>query len=122
MVQRGKFVQGEVSGYEAARHIPGVSGHELSMAANRHFSIGKLNETIADVVNAHARLDMSQEWGNGTTVAADGTHMDTYLNSLRPSASSVMAAPRRSPSMLPASSTNTQQVLNTARRTMWIAS
>nr|WP_281287005.1 transposase [Nonomuraea turkmeniaca] len=41
-----------------------------------------MNEAIADVVNAHARLDMSQAWGNGTTVAADGTHMDTYLNNL----------------------------------------
>ncbi|MEV6154619.1 Tn3 family transposase [Nonomuraea sp. NPDC052129] len=61
--------------WEAARHIPGVSGHELSMAANRHFSIPKLNEAIADVVNAHARLDMSRVWGNGT-------HMDTYLNNL----------------------------------------
>ncbi|MEU6718040.1 transposase [Nonomuraea sp. NPDC046802] len=77
------FVKGTNMGpYEAARHIPGVSGHELSMAANRHFSIPKLNEAIADVVNAHARLDLSQAWGNGTTVAADGTHMDTYLNNL----------------------------------------
>lgn len=56
----------DVGPHEAARHIPGVTGHELSMAANRHFSIPKLNEAIADVVNAHARLDMSQAWGNGT--------------------------------------------------------
>lgn len=68
--------------YEAARHIAGVSGHELSMAANRHFNIAKLNEAITDVVNAHARLDMSRAWGDGTTVGADGTHMDTYLNNL----------------------------------------
>lgn len=25
--------------YEAAKHVPGVSGHELSYVANRHFSI-----------------------------------------------------------------------------------
>jgi TnpA family transposase len=68
--------------YEAARHIPGVSGHELSATANRHFSIAKLNEAITDLVNAHARLDLSRAWGDGTTVAADGTHMDTYLNNL----------------------------------------
>jgi hypothetical protein len=56
--------------YEAARHIPGVSGHELSPAANRHFSIPLLNEAVADLVNAHARLDISQAWGDGTAVAA----------------------------------------------------
>ncbi len=59
-----------------------MSGHELSLAANRHFSIPTLDEAIADLVNAHARLDISQAWGDGSTVAADGTHMDTYLNNL----------------------------------------
>jgi transcriptional regulator with XRE-family HTH domain len=50
--------------------------------ANRHFSIALLNEAVADLVNAHARLDISQAWGDGTAVVADGTHMDTYLNNL----------------------------------------
>ncbi|GAA3511458.1 TnpA family transposase [Streptosporangium album] len=77
------FVNGTNMGsYEAARHIAGVSGHELSMTANRHFSLAKLNEAITDIVNAHAKLDLSRAWGDGTTVAADGTHMDTYLNNL----------------------------------------
>ena len=77
------FVNGTNMGpYEAARHINGVSGHELSATANRHFSIAKLNQAITDVVNAHAQLDMSRAWGDGTAVAADGTHMDTYLNNL----------------------------------------
>ncbi|MFD0395360.1 transposase [Streptomyces nogalater] len=77
------FVKGTNMGpYEAARHIPGVSGHELSYTANRHFSIVLLNEAIADLVNAHAQLDISQAWGDGTAVAADGTHMDTYLDNL----------------------------------------
>jgi hypothetical protein len=77
------FVKGTNMGpYEAARHIPGVSGHELSYTANRHFSVVLLNEAIADLVNAHAHLDISQAWGDGTTVAADGTHMDTYLDNL----------------------------------------
>ncbi|MER7393993.1 Tn3 family transposase [Streptomyces sp. NPDC000151] len=50
--------------------------------ANRHFSIALLNGAVADLVNAYARLDISQAWGDGTAVAADGTHMDTYLNNL----------------------------------------
>ncbi|NEW74353.1 Tn3 family transposase [Streptomyces rhizosphaericus] len=41
-----------------------MSGHELSPAANRHFSIPTLNEAVADLVNAHARLDISQAWGD----------------------------------------------------------
>ncbi|MFI8835115.1 Tn3 family transposase [Streptomyces afghaniensis] len=41
-----------------------------------------LNEAVSDLVNAHARLDISQAWGDGTAVAADGTHMDTYLDNL----------------------------------------
>ncbi|MEU6524971.1 Tn3 family transposase [Streptomyces sp. NPDC046924] len=32
------------------------------------------------MVNAHARLDISQAWGDGTAVAADGTCTDTYLD------------------------------------------
>ncbi|SCK63108.1 Transposase and inactivated derivatives, TnpA family [Streptomyces sp. AmelKG-E11A] len=77
------FVKGtNMSPYEAARHIPGVSGHEMAYTANRHFSLVLLNEAIADLVNAHARLDISQAWGDGTAVAADGTHMDTYLDNL----------------------------------------
>ncbi|MER5369649.1 Tn3 family transposase [Streptomyces sp. NPDC002722] len=68
--------------YEAARHVPGVSGHEPAYTANRLFSIVLLNQAIADLVNAHARLDISQAWGDGTTVAADGTHMGTYLDNL----------------------------------------
>ncbi|MGK3110353.1 Tn3 family transposase [Streptomyces sp. WAC05858] len=77
------FVKGtNMNPYEAARHIPGVSGHELAYVANRHFSLVLLNEAIADLVNAHARLDISQAWGDGTAAAADGTHMDTYLDNL----------------------------------------
>ncbi|WP_413812615.1 Tn3 family transposase [Streptomyces sp. OE57] len=77
------FVKGTNMGpYEAARQNPGVSGHELSYVADKHFPIVLLNEAIADLVNAHARLDISQAWGDGTAVAADGAHMDTYLDNL----------------------------------------
>lgn len=50
------FVKGTNMGpYEAARHIPGVSGHELSYTANRHFSIALLNEAIV-----HNALDIAE--------------------------------------------------------------
>ncbi|MFE5594955.1 Tn3 family transposase [Streptomyces sp. NPDC056549] len=52
------FVKGTNMGpYEAAKHIPGVSGHELSYVANRHFSIALLNEAVADLVAASPPRD-----------------------------------------------------------------
>lgn len=53
-----------------------------------------------DVVNAHAKLDMTRAWGNGATAAADGTHMDTYLDNLL-AETSVFQAPGRGPSRSP---------------------
>ncbi|WP_157856518.1 MULTISPECIES: Tn3 family transposase [Streptomyces] len=77
------FVKGtNMTFAEAARHIAAVSAHELSVAARRHTTTAKLNEALTDVVNAHAKLDMSRAWGNATTAAADDTHMDTYLDNL----------------------------------------
>ncbi|MFD3658708.1 Tn3 family transposase [Streptomyces sp. NPDC058620] len=67
---------------EAARHIAGVSTHELGAIANRHLSIDKINEAITDVVNAFMRLDLVKAWGDGTSVAADGTQMDTFIDNL----------------------------------------
>jgi TnpA family transposase len=67
---------------EAARHLAGISAHELSMTANRHVSIAKLNKAITDVINAFARLDVVKAWGDGTAVAVDGTQIDTYIDNL----------------------------------------
>ena len=68
--------------YEAARHIAGVSARELSMVRNRHIDIKKLNTAIAAVVNAFAELDVVKAWGDGTSVAADGTQVETYIDNL----------------------------------------
>ncbi|MGH3533479.1 MAG: Tn3 family transposase [Pseudonocardiaceae bacterium] len=67
---------------EAARHLAGISAHELSMTANRHVSITKLNKASADVINAFAHLDVVKAWGDGSVVAADGTQIDTYIDNL----------------------------------------
>jgi TnpA family transposase len=77
------FVYGSNMGpYEAARHIRGISAHELFTAGARHANIDKLNEAITDVVNGHARLDLVRAWGDGTIAAADGTHIETWLDNL----------------------------------------
>lgn len=77
------FVYGTNMGaYDGARHLSGVSSHELLTACHRHASIAKLNEAITDIVNGHARLDLVAAWGDGTVAAADGTHVETWLDNL----------------------------------------
>ncbi|HEY8741622.1 MAG TPA: Tn3 family transposase, partial [Chloroflexota bacterium] len=68
--------------YQAARHMAGVSAHELSATANRHVTVAKLNQAITDVINGFARLDLPKAWGDGSAVAADGTQVDTFIDNL----------------------------------------
>src|SRR5207253_11151971 len=65
-----------------ARHIRGVSAHKLGATPNRHFTLEKLNCAIADVINAYLQLDLIKAWGDGSSVAADGTQMDTLIDNL----------------------------------------
>ena len=67
---------------QAARHIRGVSAHELGATAGRHFTTAKLDLAGADVVNAYLGLDLVRAWGDGTSVAADGTQVDTLIDNL----------------------------------------
>jgi TnpA family transposase len=67
---------------QAARHIRGVSAHELGATAARHFTTDKLNLASADVVDAYLLLDLVKAWGDGTSVAADGTQIDTLIDNL----------------------------------------
>ncbi|MEU2791773.1 Tn3 family transposase [Streptomyces sp. NPDC007100] len=66
-----------------------------------------LNEAVADLVNAHTRLDISQAWGDGTAVAADGTHMDTYLDNLLAETSVRYGKPAASPTTTSRTPTST---------------
>jgi hypothetical protein len=50
---------------QAARHMAGVSAHELGVTARRHATIGKLNLAIADVVDAFSELDLARAWATG---------------------------------------------------------
>jgi hypothetical protein len=56
--------------------------HELGAIAKRHFTIPVLNRCGADVVNAHAGLDLTAAWGDGSVAAVDGTMMDTVIESV----------------------------------------
>jgi Tn3 transposase DDE domain len=67
---------------QAARHIAGVTAHELGATSRRHVTVEKLNKAIADIVNAFIELDLIKAWGDGSVVAADGTQIDTFIDNL----------------------------------------
>ena len=85
---RGRYVLttfacgSNMSPAEAARHIAGITAHEISLAKNRHVTLAKLNKAIAEVVNAFTKLDVVKAWGDGKSVATDGTQVDTYIDNL----------------------------------------
>jgi TnpA family transposase len=77
------FAYGSLMGpAQAARHMRGISAHELGATFIRHFTIEKLGHAIADVINAYLKLDISKVWGEARSVAADGTLWDTLLDNL----------------------------------------
>ena len=61
------FVYGSGLGpAQAVRHMRGsVTAHELGAIAKRHSTVPVLNRCGADVVNAHAGLDLTAAWGMG---------------------------------------------------------
>ncbi|MEV0617503.1 Tn3 family transposase [Nonomuraea sp. NPDC050404] len=68
---------------EVARHMRGISAHEIYTAGNKHADPGKIYKASADVVNAFAALDVTQVWGDGSVAAADGSQIDTWEDNLR---------------------------------------
>lgn len=68
---------------QAARHMRGlVTAHQISFVNRRHTTAAKLDEAIRDVINQYNRLGLPKVWGDGSTVAADGTKFDLYEENL----------------------------------------
>lgn len=68
---------------QAARHMAGlVSAHMLSWVNRRHVTIEKLEAAQRDLIELYLQLDLPQVWGDGLTVAADGTQYDMYEENL----------------------------------------
>jgi hypothetical protein len=74
---------GNLGPTEVARHMRGVSAHEIYTAGNKHATPDKIYKASADVVNAFAKLDVAAMWGDGSTAATDGSQIDTWGGSLR---------------------------------------
>ena len=67
----------------AARHMAGaVSAHTWSFVNRRHFTVEKLEAAQRELIELYWHLDWPKAWGDGRTVAADGTQYDFYEENL----------------------------------------
>jgi TnpA family transposase len=78
------FAHGTLLGpAQVAAHMRGlVSVHELSLTGDKHTNATKVDKASVDVINAFSKLDVASVWGDGKTVAADGSQIDTWENNL----------------------------------------
>ncbi len=68
---------------QAARHMGDkVSPHMMSFVNRRHLSLERLETAQRELIELYLRLDLPKHWGDGRTVAADGTQYDFYDNNL----------------------------------------
>ncbi len=68
---------------QAARHLAGgVTPHMLSFVNRRHITVENLEAAIRDMTELYLRLDLPKVWGDGKSVAADGTQYDFYKQNL----------------------------------------
>ena len=68
---------------QAARHLAGgISPHMLSYVNRRHLSLEKLETAYRELTELYLQLDLPKVWGDGKTVAADGTQYDFYDQNL----------------------------------------
>lgn len=68
---------------QAARHMSNqVSAHQMSYADRRHMGLDQLDAAYRDMSELYLRLPLPKCWGDGTKVAADGTHYDFYDQNL----------------------------------------
>ena len=74
---------GNLGPTEVARHMRGISAHEIYTAGNKHADPDKIYKASADVVNAFSRLDVASVWGDGSVAATDGSQIDTWEDNLR---------------------------------------
>lgn len=68
---------------QVSAHMRGkVSAAEIAMTANKHSTSDKISKASTDVINEFNKLDIASVWGDGKTVAADGSQIETWENNL----------------------------------------
>jgi len=68
---------------QAAKHFTDpVSPHMISRVHRRHITVEKLDAATRELAELYLRLDLPRVWGDGKSVAADGTQYDFYDQNL----------------------------------------
>jgi TnpA family transposase len=68
---------------QAARHFVGeVSPHMILRVHRRHITVEKLEAATRELAELYLRLDLPRVWGDGKSVAADGSQYDFYDQNL----------------------------------------
>ncbi|KAF1007402.1 MAG: hypothetical protein GAK28_01744 [Luteibacter sp.] len=68
---------------QAARHFVGeVSPHMISRVHRRHITVETLEAATRELAELYLRLDLPRAWGDGKSVAADGSQYDFYEQNL----------------------------------------
>jgi len=68
---------------QAARHLAGgITPHMLSYVNRRHLTLDKLETAQRELTELYLQLDLPKMWGDGKSVAADGTQYDFYDQNL----------------------------------------
>ena len=80
----GHLRHGLQPGAHPGRPPYGGSGHaaQMSFVNRRHLSLERLETAQRELIELYLRLDLPKHWGDGKTVAADGTQYDFYDNNL----------------------------------------
>jgi len=68
---------------QTSKHMKNaVTPHMISFVNRRHVSAQKIDQAIRDILNHYNQFSLPKLWGDGTTVAADGTKYDLYEENL----------------------------------------
>jgi TnpA family transposase len=70
---------------QAARSLKGLDRRHVAHVNQRHMTEASLDEAIAGVIDAYARVGLHRFWGTGESASADGMKWDMHPESLKTS-------------------------------------
>lgn len=67
---------------QTANCLKGVNRRQLAWLNLRYTSDRSLSKAISHVIKEYQKLEITQHWGNGSSMSADGTHRETLEDNL----------------------------------------
>jgi TnpA family transposase len=68
---------------QAARSLKGLDRRHAAFVNQRHVTEATLDEAIASVIDAYAKVGLHRHWGSGESASADGMKWDVHPESLK---------------------------------------